>query len=73
MGHYCSYLLPKQASPSWPGELPKLIATEYRTQTDVSPCTINDFLTRIIAGCSEAALADPAEASEETDPAAAAA
>ena len=50
-----------------------MIATEYRTQTDVSPCTINDFLTRIIAGCSEAALADPAEASEETDPAAAAA
>ena len=25
--------------PSRPGELPKLIATEYRTQPDVSPCT----------------------------------
>ena len=25
--------------PSRPGELPKLIATEYRTQGDGSPCT----------------------------------
>ena len=36
----CGPLLQLATAEERPGELPKLIAKEYRTQPDVSPCTV---------------------------------